>query len=76
MTLFQMEVLVAITNAGNFTRAGEQIGLSQSGVSHTIGALEKELGISLFTRNRSGVKLTTAGEKLSPLPGPYWKTSR
>lgn len=64
MTLFQMEVLVAVTNAGNFTRAGEQIGLSQSGVSHTIGALEKELGISLFTRNRSGVKLTTAGEKI------------
>ncbi|NRS51158.1 LysR family transcriptional regulator [Brevibacillus sp. HB2.2] len=64
MTLFQMEVLVAVTNAGNFTRAGEQIGLSQSGVSHTIGALEKELGISLFTRNRSGVKLTAAGEKI------------
>ncbi|NQF14372.1 LysR family transcriptional regulator [Brevibacillus sp. HB1.3] len=64
MTLFQMEVLVAVTNAGNFTRAGEQIGLSQSGVSHTIGALEKELGVSLFTRNRSGVKLTAAGEKI------------
>ncbi|MGG4451233.1 LysR family transcriptional regulator [Brevibacillus porteri] len=64
MTLFQMEVLVAVTNAGNFTRAGEQIGLSQSGVSHTIGALEKELGIPLFIRNRGGVKLTTAGEKI------------
>ncbi|WP_429844679.1 LysR family transcriptional regulator [Brevibacillus sp. FIR094] len=64
MTLFQMEVLVAVTNAGNFTRAGEQIGLSQSGVSHTIGALEKELGISLFIRNRGGVKLTAVGEKI------------
>lgn len=65
MTLFQMEVLVAVTNTGNFTRAGEQIGLSQSGVSHTIGALEKELGISLFTRNRGGVKLTAAGERIA-----------
>ncbi|MFS0554343.1 LysR family transcriptional regulator [Brevibacillus sp. 179-C9.3 HS] len=64
MTLFQMEVLVAVTNTGNFTRAGEQIGLSQSGVSHTIGALEKELGISLFIRNRGGVKLTAAGEQI------------
>lgn len=61
MTLFQMEVLVAVSDSGSFTRAGEKIGLSQSGVSHTIHALEKELGISLFTRSRSGVKLTAAG---------------
>ncbi|QRG69357.1 LysR family transcriptional regulator [Brevibacillus choshinensis] len=64
MTLFQMEVLVAVANIGNFTRAGEEIGLSQSGVSHTIGSLEKELGISLFVRNRTGVTLTAAGEEI------------
>ncbi|MGG1664146.1 LysR family transcriptional regulator [Brevibacillus sp. NRS-1366] len=65
MTLFQMEVLVAVTESGSFTRAGEKIGLSQSGVSHTISALEKELGIFLFVRNRSGVKLTAAGEEVT-----------
>ncbi|MED4585463.1 LysR family transcriptional regulator [Brevibacillus choshinensis] len=64
MTLFQIEVLVAVANRGNFTRAGEDIGLSQSGVSHTIGSLEKELGISLFVRNRNGVQLTAAGEEV------------
>lgn len=31
MTLFQIEVLVAVASKGNFTRAGEEIGLSQSG---------------------------------------------
>lgn len=61
MTLFQMEVLVAVSDNGSFTRAGDKIGLSQSGVSHTIGALEKELGIALFNRSRSGISLTAAG---------------
>ncbi|GED25879.1 LysR family transcriptional regulator [Brevibacillus agri] len=65
MTLFQMEVLIAIMNTGNFTRAGEQIGLSQSGVSHTIRSLEKELGISLFIRERGGVRLTATGEQIA-----------
>lgn len=64
MTLFQIEVLIAVADVGNFTRAGEQIGLSQSGVSHTIGSLEKELGISLFVRNRHGVQLTAVGEEI------------
>lgn len=63
MTLFQMEVLVAVADNGSFTRAGEKIGLSQSGVSHTIGSLEKELGISLFVRNRTGISLTAVGEQ-------------
>lgn len=61
MTLFQLEVLVAVAEYGNFTRAGDKIGLSQSGVSHTIAALEKELGIQLFNRNRNGVTLTSSG---------------
>ncbi|MGF9821071.1 LysR family transcriptional regulator [Brevibacillus agri] len=65
MTLFQMEVLNAVMNTGNFTRAGEQIGLSQSGVSHTIRSLEKELGISLFIRERGGVRLTATGEQIA-----------
>ncbi|MGN7468390.1 LysR family transcriptional regulator [Brevibacillus sp. SAFN-007a] len=65
MTLFQMEVLIAVMNTGNFTRAGEQIGLSQPGVSHTIRSLEKELGISLFIRERGGVRLTATGEQIA-----------
>jgi DNA-binding transcriptional LysR family regulator len=63
MTLFQLEVLVAVADHGSFTRAGEEIGLSQSGVSHTIAALERELGIHLFNRNRNGISLTSSGQE-------------
>ncbi|MFC5447479.1 LysR family transcriptional regulator [Paenibacillus aestuarii] len=64
MTLYQLEVFLAVVQTGSFTRAGEHLHASQSGVSHNIGDLEKELGIILFTRNRNGVKLTDAGEQI------------
>jgi len=64
MTLQQLEVFLAVADVGSFTRAGEKIGLSQSGVSHTIASLEEELGTALFSRSRNGVKLTEAGEQI------------
>ena len=64
MTLLQLEVFVAVVEAGSFTRAGEKLRLSQSGVSHTIAGMEEELGISLLTRNRNGIRLTEAGEAI------------
>ncbi|WP_134684785.1 LysR family transcriptional regulator [Brevibacillus migulae] len=64
MTLLQLEVFVAVVETGSFTRAGEKLRLSQSGVSHTIAGMEEELGISLLTRNRNGIRLTEAGEAI------------
>lgn len=64
MTLLQLEVLLAVAETGSFTKAGEKLLSSQSGVSHTIADLEKELGVLLFTRSRTGVKLTEAGEQI------------
>ncbi|MDR6717345.1 LysR family transcriptional regulator [Paenibacillus amylolyticus] len=64
MTLYQLEVFLAVVQTGSFTRAGELLHASQSGVSHTIGDLEKELGIILFTRSRSGVTLTDTGAQI------------
>lgn len=64
MTLFQYEVFVKVVDTGNFTRAGEILGLTQSGVSHNISALESELGIILLNRGRNGVSLTDAGKRI------------
>jgi hypothetical protein len=41
MTLYQLEVLLAVVKTGSFTKAGELLLASQSGVSHTIADLEK-----------------------------------
>lgn len=51
---------------GSLTRAAEELGLTQSGVSHIIAAIEEELGLTLLHRSRTGAALTPAGERLLP----------
>ncbi|MGE5702579.1 MAG: LysR family transcriptional regulator [Clostridia bacterium] len=64
MTVMQAQVFLAVVDTGSFTKAGERLNLSQSGVSHTISGLEAELGIQLLVRNRQGIRLTEAGERI------------
>jgi DNA-binding transcriptional LysR family regulator len=62
MTLKQMEVFVAIAEAGSFSKGAEKCGITQSTASQHIIGLEKELGIRLLDRGREGVLLTEAGK--------------
>lgn len=47
---------------GSFRRAAEILCVSQSTVSRRIQILERRVGMALFDRNRSGARITTAGE--------------
>ena len=60
----KLRVFHAAAEAGSFTHAGEQLGLSQSAVSRQVSALETELGVSLFHRHARGLILTEQGELL------------
>jgi len=60
----KLKVFHAAADAGSFTHAGEQLGLSQSAVSRQVSALEHELGVSLFHRHARGLILTEQGEML------------
>ena len=51
---------------GNLTKTAELLGYTQPAVSRMISELEKEWGITLFTRSRTGVCLTSDGEYLLP----------
>ncbi|MDP9478452.1 MAG: LysR family transcriptional regulator [Actinomycetota bacterium] len=64
VTLRQLEVLVAVTEAGGFTKAAEALRMTQPGVSHTIAGLERELGAPLIERDRGGVRPTEVGERV------------
>lgn len=66
MTADKYEILMTVVEQGSLTRAGEQLGCTQSAVSHAIASLEQELGFSLLRRGRGGVKLTDEGERLLP----------
>jgi LysR family transcriptional regulator, low CO2-responsive transcriptional regulator len=62
MNLRQLEVLVAVVEAGSFSRGAESAFLTQSTVSQHIAALEDEVGLRLLDRTGQGVLLTHAGE--------------
>src|SRR5215813_825445 len=57
----KLKVFHAAAEAGSFTHAGEQLGLSQSAVSRQVSALEQELSVSLFHRHARGLILTEHG---------------
>lgn len=64
MSLAKFEIFSTIVALGSFAKASEQLGLTQSAVSHAITSLEREYGFSLLTRGRSGIHLTTNGERI------------
>ena len=62
MELHQLRYVVAVAKVGNFTRAAEELFLSQPSLSVQVRKLEHELGVQLFERLGRSVKLTHAGE--------------
>ncbi len=67
MELRQLEYLAAVARERNFTRAAEQLLVSQPGISAQIRRLERELGQQLLDRSGRAVRLTAAGEAVLPL---------
>ena len=62
--LIDLNLFVAVAEAGNITRAASRAGLALASASARIRQLEEALGVTLLERQRLGVKLTPAGEKL------------
>ena len=66
MTLRHLEIFSAVCAQESFTRAAEVLGYTQSGLTHMMNSLEKEIGVPLLERGRSGVRLTPEGERVAP----------
>ncbi|BDG60549.1 LysR family transcriptional regulator [Caldinitratiruptor microaerophilus] len=64
MDLHHLQTFRHVARVLNFTRAAEDLSLSQSAVSRHIEALEAEFGLELFARSGRGVALTEAGLRL------------
>lgn len=67
VTLRQLRAFIAVAEAQHFTRAGEQLQLSQSSVSTLVRELEENLALRLFDRHTRMLRLTQAGAELLPL---------
>ncbi len=62
MDLRYVRYAMAIARAGSLRRAAAALHIAQPTLSEQLRALEKEVGVELFSRSSSGVQLTEAGE--------------
>ena len=66
MELRQLSHFLAVAEERHFTRAAARVHLTQSSLSSSVRALERELGSELFVRSTRKVELTEAGRALLP----------
>lgn len=67
MDIKQYEMFLKIVDTGSLSKAAEEIGCTQSAITHMLQSFEKETGFTLMVRNKAGIKLTKQGEMLLPL---------
>ena len=62
----KLEILMTAADLGSLTKASEVVGYTQSGLTHMMDVLEKEIGFPLLQRSHSGIRLSRQGEQLMP----------
>ncbi|MEB8338065.1 LysR family transcriptional regulator [Streptomyces endophyticus] len=62
----QLEYIEAVTRLGSLRRAASELHISQPALSETVRNLERELGVALLDRHRSGAKVSDGGRELLP----------
>jgi DNA-binding transcriptional LysR family regulator len=63
----QLEYVAAVARLGSFRRASEELHISQPALSTTVRNLERELGVTILERGRSGAQVSDEGRELLPL---------
>jgi DNA-binding transcriptional LysR family regulator len=66
MDLRQLAYVVAVSEELNFTRAAARCHIAQSGLSHQVAQLEREIGAALFERTSRSVRVTPTGQVFLP----------
>lgn len=64
LDLSRLAAFREVAKRGSFSEAAFTLGFTQSAVSHQVGQLERQLGVSLLARGRRPVRPTPAGERL------------
>jgi LysR family transcriptional regulator of beta-lactamase len=67
LPLNALRAFEASARLGSFTRAGLELRVTQTAISHQVKALEERLGVTLFKRFQRGLALTDEGQALLPV---------
>jgi len=59
-------IFLEVAKQQNLSKAAQALGYTQSGISHTLKRMEKDMGLTLFDRNKKGAFLTNEGRELLP----------
>jgi DNA-binding transcriptional LysR family regulator len=62
--LEQLEYIAAVVRHGSLRRASEELHISQPALSEAVSKLERELGVNLLERKRSGARISPRGQEL------------
>lgn len=62
----KLEILMTAVDLGSFSKASEVVGYTQSGLTHLVNSLEREIGLPLIKRSHNGISLTEQGKVLMP----------
>ena len=65
--MYALEVFVTAARSGTFSRAAQEMFVTQGAVSRQIRQLEENLGVKLFVRHKRGLSLTPEAEALLPV---------
>ncbi len=66
MDIKKLQVFLIVAKHNNFTKAGEELGYTQSGITQMMKSLESEVGFPLFSKSHHGVSLTKEAKSLIP----------
>ena len=61
-----VRTFVAVADTGQFSHAADDLSITQQAASKRVAALEKDLGVRLFTRTARGARLTVDGQAFQP----------
>src|SRR5690349_6685760 len=64
LELRHLSLVKAVAEAGNISKAGIQLHLTQSALSHQLQTIERRLGVRLFLRHNKKMTLSKSGERL------------
>ena len=75
MNIRKYEAFVKAVELGSLSKAAEQLGYTQSGISHMMQSLEDEVGFPLMVRTSTGIQPNSEGEMLLPVIRQLLNTS-
>lgn len=64
VTLTRLKHLLAVARLCSFSRAADELHISQPALSRSISLLEEAYGLKVFDRDRGGVSITSAGQRV------------